>query len=48
MSGSNELQIELHMMNDNLFWGMGWMHLTGGVIVVLAIAALVKYVFIQR
>jgi hypothetical protein len=35
------------MMNDGLFWGMGWMHLTGSVIVVLVIAALVKYVFYQ-
>jgi hypothetical protein len=48
MSGSSELPMEFHMMNDNLFWGMGWMHLTGGVIVVLVIAALVKYVFLQR
>jgi hypothetical protein len=36
------------MMYDGPFWGMGWMHLTGTVVVVLIVAALVKYVFFQR
>lgn len=33
------------MMYDGAFWGMGWTHLGGTVIVVLLIAALVKYLF---
>lgn len=33
------------MMYDGMIWGMGWMHLVGAVLVVLIIAALVKYVF---
>ena len=36
------------MMYDGQFWGMGWMHLTGTLVVVLVVAALVKYVFFQR
>lgn len=33
------------MMNNDWIWGMGWMHLTGAVVVGLVIAALIKYVF---
>lgn len=32
------------MMYDDMLWGMGWSHLLGLVLIVLAIAALVKYV----
>lgn len=35
------------MMYDGVYWGMGWMHLAGVVIVILVIAALVKYVFFR-
>jgi len=35
------------MMHDGWMWGMGWPHLVGLVIVGLAIAALVKYVFFR-
>lgn len=35
------------MMYDGMFWGMGWMHLVGFVIIALVIAALVKYVFFR-
>lgn len=35
------------MMNNDWMWGMGWMNLTGAVIVALVIAALVKYVFFR-
>ena len=35
------------MMYDGQLWGMGWMHLTGGVITLLVVAALVKYVFFR-
>jgi hypothetical protein len=33
------------MMHDGWMWGMGWLHLIGVLIVVLVIAALIKYVF---
>lgn len=32
---------------DGMFWGMGWMHLVGVVLVALVIAALVKYLFFR-
>lgn len=35
------------MMYDEMFWGMGWMHLVGAIIVALVIAALLKYVFFR-
>ena len=35
------------MMYDGLFWGMGWMHLIGAAIVILVLAALIKYVFFR-
>ena len=36
------------MMNDGwTFWGMGFGHIIVGVIVLLVIAALVKYVFFR-
>ena len=35
------------MMYDGLFWGMGWMHLIWAVIVMLVLAALIKYVFVR-
>lgn len=35
------------MMYDGLFFGMGWMHLAGAVVVALIIAALIKYVFFR-
>jgi hypothetical protein len=35
------------MMHDDIFWGMGWFHLLGVLILVLVIAALVKYVFFR-
>lgn len=35
------------MMHDGLYWGMGLWHLVGGVIVVLVLAALIKYVFFR-
>ena len=34
------------MMHDGI-WGMGWFHLLGVLILVLVIAALVKYVFFR-
>ncbi len=34
-------------MHEGLFWGMGWMHVVGVVLVALLIAALVKYVFFR-
>ena len=36
------------MMYDGQLWGMEWMHLTGGIITVLVIAALIKYVFFRK
>jgi hypothetical protein len=39
--------MERDMMYDGVFWGMGWMHLFGVVILALVIAALVKYVFFR-
>jgi hypothetical protein len=33
------------MMNGGMMWGMGWGGLLGVVVVVLAIAALAKYLF---
>ncbi len=33
------------MMQDGMVWGMGWAHLLGTILVLLVIAALVKYVF---
>ena len=30
-----------------MYDGMGWMHLTGAVIIALGVAALVKYVFFR-
>jgi hypothetical protein len=35
------------MMYDNIFWGMGWMRLTGAVIAALVAVALIKYVFFR-
>lgn len=35
------------MMHDGMYWGMGWMHLVGAVLLALVIAALVKYVFFR-
>ena len=35
------------MMNDTLMWGMGGSHLIGLALLVLVIAALVKYVFFR-
>lgn len=34
-------------MYDGLFWGMGWMHLIWSVILLLVVAALIKYVFFR-
>ncbi len=33
------------MMNDGWMWGMGWGHAIGTLLVVLVIAALIKYIF---
>lgn len=35
------------MMHDGYLWGMGVGHLVGVVLIVLVIAALVKYVFLR-
>lgn len=35
------------MMYDGMFWGMGWIHLVGAVIVAFVLAALIKYVFFR-
>ena len=35
------------MMYDGLFWGMGWTHLIGAIVIALVLAALVKYVFFR-
>ena len=35
------------MMNDGWIWGMGFGHLLGFVLLVLIIAALIKYVFFR-
>lgn len=35
------------MMYDGPYWGMGWMHLGGTILLLLVIAALVKYVFFR-
>ena len=35
------------MMNDGMMWGMGWGGLLILVLVILAIAALVKYIFFK-
>jgi len=35
------------MMNDGWMWGMGLGHIVGAVLVLLVIAALVKYVFFR-
>ena len=35
------------MMNDGLIWGMGWMHLIWALILLLVLAALIKYVFFR-
>lgn len=35
------------MMYDGMLSGMGWMHIIAAVIVVLVIAALIKYVFFR-
>ncbi len=35
------------MMQDGMYWGMGLWHLVAGVIVLLVLAALVKYVFFR-
>ena len=32
------------MMHDGWMWGMGWLHLIGALLVVLVMAALIKYV----
>lgn len=34
-------------MHDTFMWGMGWGHLLGIVVIVLVIAALIKYVFFR-
>lgn len=33
------------MMHDHWMWGMGWGHAIAALIVVLVIAALIKYIF---
>ena len=33
------------MMHDGWMWGMGWPRLIGALLVVLVIAALIKYLF---
>lgn len=38
---------ESAMMQEGMFWGMGWGHLLGAILVLLVIAALVKYVFFR-
>ena len=35
------------MMNDGMVWGMGLGHLLVAALVVLAVAALIKYVFFR-
>lgn len=35
------------MMYDGQMWVMGWMPLTGGIIAVLVVAALIKYVLFR-
>lgn len=35
------------MMYDGYFWGMGLPHLVMGAIVILVLAALIKYVFFR-
>ena len=35
------------MMYDGMFWGMGWMHLVGAILIALLIAALIKFVFFR-
>lgn len=35
------------MMHDGTFWGMGFMGLTGALIVALVVAALIKYLFFK-
>lgn len=35
------------MMYDGMFWGMGWMHLMGAILIALLISALIKYVFFR-
>lgn len=35
------------MMHDYHFYGMGWMHVIGILILALVIAALIKYVFFR-
>lgn len=35
------------MMNDGMMWGMGLGHLLVALLVLLAIAALIKYVFFR-
>ena len=35
------------MMNDGMMWGMGIGHLLVAVLILLAIAALIKYVFFR-
>lgn len=35
------------MMNYGIMWGMGLWHIAAGAVLVLAIAALVKYVFFK-
>ena len=35
------------MMNNGMMWGMGIGHLLVGVVILLAIAALIKYLFFR-
>ncbi len=35
------------MMHDSTFWGMGFMGLTGTLIVALVAVALIKYIFFK-
>lgn len=35
------------MMGDGMMWGMGWWVLVVAVLVVLVVAALVKYIFFR-
>jgi hypothetical protein len=35
------------MMHDGMMWGMGFGHVLIGVLVLLAIAALIKYIFFK-
>jgi hypothetical protein len=38
---------ELVMMQDGMMWGLGLTHLLGIVVLVLVVAALIKYLFFR-